>query len=76
MADLKNDMKLEAVVIPVSDADRAKEFYVKLGWRLDADFPSITVSGSCSSRRRARVAQCNSAGRLRRRHRVRRRACT
>jgi catechol 2,3-dioxygenase-like lactoylglutathione lyase family enzyme len=33
------DMKLEAVVIPVADVDRAKEFYAKLGWRLDADFP-------------------------------------
>src|SRR5437867_10282821 len=33
------DMKLEAVVIPVSDVNRAKEFYGKLGWRLDADFP-------------------------------------
>ena len=33
------DMKLEAVVIPVADVDRAKEFYGKLGWRLDADFP-------------------------------------
>jgi catechol 2,3-dioxygenase-like lactoylglutathione lyase family enzyme len=33
------DMKLEVVVIPVSDVDRAKKFYVKLGWRLDADFP-------------------------------------
>ena len=32
------DMKLEVVVIPVSDADRAKEFYGSLGWRLDADF--------------------------------------
>lgn len=32
------DMKLEVVVIPVSDADRAKEFYESLGWRLDADF--------------------------------------
>jgi predicted enzyme related to lactoylglutathione lyase len=32
------DMKFEAVVIPVSDADRAKQFYEKLGWRLDADF--------------------------------------
>jgi catechol 2,3-dioxygenase-like lactoylglutathione lyase family enzyme len=32
------DMKLEVVVIPVSDIDRAKEFYAKLGWRLDADF--------------------------------------
>lgn len=30
-------MKLEVVVIPVSDVDRAKEFYTKLGWRLDAD---------------------------------------
>ena len=33
------DMKLEAIVIPVADVDRAKEFYGKLGWRLDADFP-------------------------------------
>lgn len=32
------DLKLEAVVIPVSDVDRAKEFYRRLGWRLDADF--------------------------------------
>ncbi len=32
------DQKLEAVVIPVSDVDRAKDFYAKLGWRLDADF--------------------------------------
>jgi catechol 2,3-dioxygenase-like lactoylglutathione lyase family enzyme len=33
------DMRLEAVVIPVSDVDRAKQFYSNLGWRLDADFP-------------------------------------
>ena len=33
------DMKFEAVVIPVSDVDRAKKFYGNLGWRLDADFP-------------------------------------
>jgi len=33
------DLKLEVVVIPVSDVDRAKEFYSRLGWRLDADFP-------------------------------------
>ena len=32
------DMKLEVVVIAVSDVDRAKNFYVALGWRLDADF--------------------------------------
>jgi catechol 2,3-dioxygenase-like lactoylglutathione lyase family enzyme len=35
-----NDMKFEIVVIPVSDVDRAKEFYGRLGWRLDADFAS------------------------------------
>lgn len=35
----REDMKLEVVVIPVSDVDRAKQFYTKLGWRLDADFP-------------------------------------
>lgn len=34
------DMKLEIVVIPVSDVDRAKEFYARLGWRLDADYDS------------------------------------
>ena len=32
------DLRLEAVVIPVSDVDRAKRFYGGLGWRLDADF--------------------------------------
>ena len=32
------DLKLEAVLIPVSDVDRAKAFYEGLGWRLDADF--------------------------------------
>jgi len=31
------DMKLEGVIIPVSDVDRAKKFYENLGWRLDAD---------------------------------------
>jgi catechol 2,3-dioxygenase-like lactoylglutathione lyase family enzyme len=34
------DMKFEIVVIPVADVDRAKEFYTRLGWRLDADFES------------------------------------
>ncbi|MGA9566624.1 MAG: VOC family protein [Candidatus Korobacteraceae bacterium] len=34
----KVDMKFEIVVIPVSDVDRAKEFYNSLGWRLDADY--------------------------------------
>jgi catechol 2,3-dioxygenase-like lactoylglutathione lyase family enzyme len=51
------DMKLEVVVIPVSDVDRAKEFYTGLGWRLDADFPGqdgfrvvqLTLPGSACS---------------------------
>jgi catechol 2,3-dioxygenase-like lactoylglutathione lyase family enzyme len=34
----KVDMKFEIVIIPVSDVERAKEFYGRLGWRLDADF--------------------------------------
>ncbi len=32
------DMKFELVVVPVSDPERAKQFYIGLGWRLDADF--------------------------------------
>jgi catechol 2,3-dioxygenase-like lactoylglutathione lyase family enzyme len=52
-----NDMKLEAVIIPVSDVDRAKKFYAGLEWRLDADFPNangfrviqFTPPGSCCS---------------------------
>ena len=51
------DTKLEIVVIPVSDIDRAKEFYGKLGWRLDADYDNgadfrviqYTPPGSCCS---------------------------
>ena len=52
------DMKLEVVVIPVSDVDRAKAFYGNLGWRLDIDFAGgpdfrvvqLTPPGSaCSS---------------------------
>jgi catechol 2,3-dioxygenase-like lactoylglutathione lyase family enzyme len=34
----KVDLKLEVITLPVSDIDRAKEFYGGLGWRLDADF--------------------------------------
>ncbi|HTP24045.1 MAG TPA: VOC family protein [Anaeromyxobacteraceae bacterium] len=52
----KVDTKLEVVAIPVTDVDRAKEFYAGLGWRLDADFSKgggrvvqFTPSGSeCS----------------------------
>jgi catechol 2,3-dioxygenase-like lactoylglutathione lyase family enzyme len=32
------DMRLEVVVLPVADVDRAKDFYTALGWREDADF--------------------------------------
>jgi catechol 2,3-dioxygenase-like lactoylglutathione lyase family enzyme len=47
------DMKLEAIIIPVSDIDRAKRFYGGLGWQLDADF--ATDDG-------LRVAQLTSPG--------------
>ena len=50
------DLKLEVVVIPVSDVDRTKQFYGKLGWRLDADFAAgdwravhMTPPGSATS---------------------------
>jgi catechol 2,3-dioxygenase-like lactoylglutathione lyase family enzyme len=51
------DMKLEVVVVPVADVDRAKRFYTGLGWREDADFAAdedfrivqLTPPGSGSS---------------------------
>jgi hypothetical protein len=50
------DMKVEVVVIPVSDVERAKEFYRRLGWRLDQTPPGVvqfTPHGSgCSVRQR------------------------
>jgi catechol 2,3-dioxygenase-like lactoylglutathione lyase family enzyme len=53
----KVDMKLEVVVVPVSDVERAKQFYLKMGWRVDADFASgdswrlvqVTPPGSACS---------------------------
>jgi catechol 2,3-dioxygenase-like lactoylglutathione lyase family enzyme len=39
------DTKLEVVVIPVSDVERAKRFYESLGWRLDADFVNGDIRG-------------------------------
>src|SRR5882757_2099257 len=39
------DMKLEALVLPVSDVDRAKTFYEKLGWRLDIDIAAGDFRG-------------------------------
>ena len=54
------DMKLEVVVIPVSDVDRASDFYKTLGWRLDADVVDDDQVRSCSSPRRVRRARSNS----------------
>jgi catechol 2,3-dioxygenase-like lactoylglutathione lyase family enzyme len=56
-ADATIDERLEVVVLPVSDVDRAKDFYASLGWRLDADFADehgfrivqITPPGSACS---------------------------
>jgi catechol 2,3-dioxygenase-like lactoylglutathione lyase family enzyme len=53
----KIDMKLEVIVIPVSDVDRAKEFYERIGWRLNVDrstgedfrLVQFTPPGSCCS---------------------------
>lgn len=48
----KIDMKIEVIVVPVSDVDRAKEFYMKLGWRLDQTPPGVvqlTPHGSACS---------------------------
>ena len=51
------DMKLEVIVVPVADVDRAKNFYIGLGWREDADYAAgadfrvvqLTPPGSPSS---------------------------
>jgi catechol 2,3-dioxygenase-like lactoylglutathione lyase family enzyme len=43
--DATVDMKLEVVMIPVSDVERAKQFYESLGWRLDGDFRTDTSRG-------------------------------
>ena len=56
-AKATTDFRLEVVVLPVSDVDRAREFYERLGWRLDADFSTdadfrvvqVTPPGSLGS---------------------------
>ena len=72
----KVDLKFEIVVIPVSDVDRAKKFYTKLGWRLDADFDSGQTSALSSSRRPGRGARSSSARTSLRRRPAQPRACT
>jgi catechol 2,3-dioxygenase-like lactoylglutathione lyase family enzyme len=37
----QTDMRLEVLILPVSDVDRSKEFYGQLGWRLDADISPL-----------------------------------
>ena len=54
-------MKLEAVVIPVSEVDRVKDFHQKLGWRLDADFRFDNGLGVANSRRPVRGLRSSSA---------------
>ena len=53
------DMRLEVVVIPVSDVDRAKEFYTKLGWRLDAEFAAGDEGGRLARDRRPHITLRN-----------------
>ena len=52
------DMKLEVVTIPVSDSDRAEQFYRSLGWRQDV---TRRAPGSTSSRRPDPAARSSSA---------------
>lgn len=49
----QSDLKLEVVVIPVSDVNRAKRFYEELGWRLDLD---------CAANKQYRVIQFTPPG--------------
>ena len=78
------DMKLEVMIIPVSDVDRSKEFYERLGWKLDRDIAPMeglrivqfTPPGSATSVTfgqahdgRARLGR-GGAGRLRHRGRL------
>jgi catechol 2,3-dioxygenase-like lactoylglutathione lyase family enzyme len=70
------DLKLEVVVIPVSDVDRSKRFYGSLGWRLDADFAFDNGFRVVQSRRPARGARSNSAPTSRRPRLARPRAST
>ena len=55
------DMHLEVDIIPVSDVDRSKEFYQRLGWRLDQDVARWTAFASSSSRPRAPRPRSRSA---------------
>src|SRR5262245_1670778 len=65
------EMKLEVIVIPVSDVDRAKRFYGGLGWRFDADFANGETFRVVHSRLRVPQPPSISAKASRRPHRAR-----
>ena len=69
------EMKLEVVVVPVSDVDRAKDFYGSLGWREDADFSTdeLRVVQFTPPARRARSSLARTSPRA---HRARLRTCS
>jgi catechol 2,3-dioxygenase-like lactoylglutathione lyase family enzyme len=63
------DMKVEVVVIPVADVDRAREFYARLGWRLDVTPPTVvqfTPHGSACSVQFGRTLTAAAPGSARR----------
>ena len=71
------DLKLELVVVPVSDVDRAAEFYEKaLGFRLDVDHHPNESFRVVQLRRRARSARSRSARASPNRSRAHTRGCT
>ena len=68
------EMRLEVVVVPVRDVDRAKRFYEMLGWRLDAD---LAVDDDCTVVQltpRVPAARSSSARASRQPHPARRKA--
>lgn len=69
-------MKLEVVVIPVSDVDRVRRFYADLGWRLGVDIANDDSSGWCISRLRGRNARFSSERVFPRRRQTRHGDCT
>jgi catechol 2,3-dioxygenase-like lactoylglutathione lyase family enzyme len=62
---MKVDMKFEVAIVPVSDVDRAKAFYTKLGWRVDDDIVNGKVFAPFSLRRRTRRPRSRLAKELR-----------
>ena len=59
-------LKLEVVIIPVADVDRAKRFYEGLGWRLDADFAAGELASRAADTSRLTVLRPSSVRESRR----------